>query len=279
MIRIFVDSSSDYTRDDLVAQGLELFPILITMGDTSYEDGINLQRNGLYEMMASTSLFPTTSQPTPQLFLDAFEAAKEQDDELIYLALSSALSGTYQSACLAKSMVDYDGIYVIDTLSATYNIKLLGDCAVKLRSEGYSAQEIATEMERLKTRVKVIAIPDTLEYLCRGGRLSRASATVGTLANIKPIITVTPKGNIGVPSKCIGMGKALSYVIKYLKDHPADPSFPLYTIYSYGTENCEKLEEKLTKANIAFSDRLQIGPTIGAHIGPRALGLVYIQAS
>ena len=195
MIRIFVDSASDYTMDDLTAHGLELFPICITIGEESYQDGVNLKRDQLYEKLAAGCAFPTTSQPSIQLFLDAFELAKEQGDELIYLALSSALSGTYQSACTAKDMVGYAGVHIIDTLSATYTIKIMADHAAALRKEGRSATEIVAEIEALKSRVKVIAVPDSLEYLCKGGRVSRATATIGTLANIKPIITVTTDGN------------------------------------------------------------------------------------
>ena len=277
MIRIFVDSASDYTMDDLKAHGLELFPISITIGDDSYQDGVNLQRDQLYEKLAAGCTFPTTSQPSIQFFLDAFESAKEQGDELIYLALSSALSGTYQSACTAKEMVGYDGVYIIDTLSATYTIKIMADHAAALRRQGHSAAEIVTAIEALKSRVKVIAVPDSLEYLCRGGRVNRATAAIGTLANIKPIITVTPDGRIGVPAKCIGIGKSIAYLIKHLQDYPIDTNFPLYPIYSYGTKNCEKAEEKLAQAGIAMEPRMQIGPTIGTHIGPEALGIVYVQ--
>ena len=277
MIRIFVDSSSDYFLDDLKQHQLDLFPISITIGEESYQDGVNLQRDELYQKLETGCPMPTTSQPSLQLFLDAFEQAKEDGDDLIYIALSSALSGTYQSACMARDMVGYDKVYIIDSLSATYTIKLMADHAAALRDRGMSAPDIVAQVEALKGRCKVIAVPDTLEFLCKGGRVSRTSATIGTLANIKPIIVVTPDGKIGVPNKCIGMGKAQAYLLKYLQDHPMDEAFPLYSIYSYGTDNCAKMEEKLAAAQIAVAQRLQIGPTIGTHIGPNALGIVYVQ--
>ena len=195
----------------------------------------------------------------------------------VCVLLASGLSGTYQSACMARDMVGYDKVYIIDALSATYTIKLMADHAAALRSQGMSAPDIVAQVEALKGRCKVIAVPDTLEFLCKGGRVSRTSATIGTLANIKPIIVVTPDGKIGVPNKCIGMGKAQAYLLKYLQDHPVDEAFPLYSIYSYGTDNCAKMEEKLAAAQITVAQRLQIGPTIGTHIGPNALGIVYVQ--
>ena len=277
MIRIFVDSASDYTLEDLKKQNLELFPISIIIGDDTYQDAVNLQRDDLYRMLSDGCPHPTTSQPSPQLFLDAFESACQAGDELIYITLSSALSGTYQSACMARDMVEYDKIHIIDSLSATYNIKLLADHAAALRQQGVDAPTIVAQVEALKGRTRVIAVPDTLEFLYKGGRVSRTSAAIGTLANIKPIITVTPDGKIGVPGKCIGMGKAQAYLLKYLQEHPADPAFPLYSIYSYGTDNCEKMEAKLAAAEIPVAARLQIGPTIGTHIGPNALGIVYME--
>lgn len=279
MIRIFVDSASDYTLEELTAHQLELFPIEVTIGETTYQDGVNLGRDDLYLMLEQGCPMPTTSQPSLQGFLDAFTQAKEQGDELIYLTLSSALSGTYQNACMAKDYVDYDGIFVVDSLTASYPIKVMADYAAALREQGRTAHEIVQEIEELKLRVRVIAIPDTLEYLYRGGRLSRASATIGALVNIKPIITVNHEGAIVVLSKCIGMGKAQSYVIKYLTEHAPDPNFPLYSIYSYGTTNCTKMEEKLTQAGIPMTERLQIGPTIGTHIGAEAFGIVYVTST
>ena len=109
---------------------------------------------------------------------------------IICILLSSALSGTYQSAVLAKNMVEYDSIYLIDSLSATYTIKIMADYACTLREKGYTAHEIIQAVENLKSRVKVLAALDTLEYLGRGGRISKTAAAIGDLANIKPIITI-----------------------------------------------------------------------------------------
>jgi len=123
----------------------------------------------------------------------------------------------------------------------------------------------------------VIAVIDTLEYLYRGGRLSCASASIGNLVNIKPVITLAEDGTISILAKPIGKNKAYSALLKQLEEHPFDPDFPIYSIYSYGLENCEKLEAKLTKADIPFQKRLQVGCSIGAHIGPGAVGMVYVE--
>lgn len=276
MIKILVDSSSDYTMTEIANNGFHFVPLNILLGGKHYRDGIELKPDDFYELLISSGDFPKTSQPSPQDFADIFEDAKAKGDEIICILLSSALSGTCQSAHLAKDMVDYEGIYIIDSLAATVMIKFMGDYAAKLIAEGLNAKEIVSKVENMRKNIKVVAGLDTLEYLCKGGRLSRASATIGELANLKPIITVTDEGKVAVIGKCLGKNKALNFIINYLKENARDTEFPLYTLYSYGEENTEKLEERLTKEELSYDDRVQLGSTIGAHIGPGAFAILYV---
>jgi len=276
MIRILVDSSSDYNMEEINKNGFYFVPLNISLDGKHYQDGVELKPDDFYELLIHSGSFPQTSQPSPQQFADIFEEIKAKGDEVICILLSSALSGTCQSAHLAKDMVDYEGIYIIDSLTATAMIKLIGNYAATLIKEGYSAKEIVTKIEAMKGKVKVAAGLDTLEYLYKGGRLSKASATIGELANLKPIITVTPDGKVSVIGKCLGKNKALNFLMKYLQDNERDTSFPLYTLYSYGTENTEKLEERLSKEGISYDGRVQLGSTIGAHIGPGAFAILYV---
>lgn len=276
MIRILVDSSSDYSLEEIKEKKLSLVPITVTMNGTDYMEGLNLERNEFYHLLETSKEFPKTSQPSPQSFLDFFQEAKEKGDSLICILLSSELSGTFQSAQLAKTMVGYENIYIIDSLSATYTIKIMADYACKLVEEGFSAEEIVAKIEELKPHVKVIAAMDTLEYLYKGGRLNKATAAIGTVANIKPIITLTEEGNIGILGKALGKCKAVAGIINRLQEVTLDDRFPLYSIYTYGMENCEKLEGKLTDNGFSVDSRLQVGPTIGTHIGPGAFGIVFV---
>lgn len=276
MIRILVDSSSDYTMEEIKEQEFSFVPLNILISGKSYRDVVDLIPDDFYKLLISSKDFPKTSQPSPQDFAEIFEDVKAKGDEIICILLSSALSGTCQSAHLAKDMVDYDGIHIIDSLAATAMIKFMGNHAAKLVKEGLSAQEIVQKIEAMKGKIKVVAGLDTLEYLCKGGRLSKASATIGELANLKPIITVTEEGKVSVIGKCLGKNKALNFILKYLENSERDMSFPLYTLYSYGTENTEKLEERLTKEGISYDERVQLGSTIGAHIGPGAFAILYV---
>ena len=276
MIRILLDSSADFSAKEVKTRNMELVPINITMNGTNYHDGVDITKDEFYDLLVSSEEFPMTAQPSPQDFLDIFEDAKEKGDQLIYLSLSSALSGTFQSATLAKNMAEYDEIYLVDTLSATRAIRLMAEYACKLREEGKDAATIAAELEEFKSRVVILAAVDTLEYLQKGGRLSKAAAAVGELANLKPIITVTQEGKIGVPGKALGRNKALSTIVKMVTEHEIDTTFPIYSLYAVGEENTEKLEEKLGKEGVRVTKRLQIGSTIGCHVGPGAYGVIFV---
>ena len=140
-----------------------------------------------------------------------------------------------------------------------------------------SGAEIVEKLEEVKARVKIIAAIDTLEYLCRGGRLSRTSATVGSIMNIKPVITVSEEGEVAVVKKPVGKVKARSFILNSLKEEKVDNAFPVYSVYAYGAENCEKCEEALAKEGINVEERHQIGTAIGAHIGPGAYGIIYVK--
>ena len=275
MIRLIVDSASDYNSTEITKRKVDMVPIQIAMGGDNYLDGVNLTKDKFYDMLVGTKEFPKTSQPSPEAYLSLFKDAKEKGDEVLCITLSSALSGTYQSALIAKQMADYDGIYLIDTLSATAGIRLLAEKAVSLIEEGKSVQEIVDILEEAKGRIVILAAVDTLEYLCMGGRVSKTVATVGSLANIKPIVTVTSEGKVDVIGKKRGTSKAMNFIVDCVKELDIDYDFDVYTIYTYGEDGIDKLETELK--DVKKTARIQIGPTIGAHVGPGAFGIIFIK--
>lgn len=277
MIRIIVDSSADYSQEELKEKNMEQVSLIINVGEKSYRGGVEITADELYEMLIDGSEFPKTSQPSPQDFAEIFEDAKEKGDSVLCILLSSGLSGTLQSATIAKGMVDYEDIYLIDSLAATHLIRVMADYACELRDKGMSVEEIVSAVRELQPRVKVLAGVDTLEYLYRGGRLSKASAVIGELANLKPIITLMEDGTLSVVGKCIGRNKAISYITKAMEEKKMDTNFPVYSIYAYGAENTEKLEQKLETMGIHCEKRLQLGATIGVHVGPGAFAVIYVE--
>lgn len=276
MIKILVDASSDYTADEVQEKGLILVPIEITIGDKVYIEGVNLDRSNFYEILKESDDFPKTSQPSPQVFADIFAEAKEKGDELVCILLSSQLSGTFQSASMAKDMVGYNKIYLIDSLSASFCIKVMADYALSLVEQGLTAPEIAEKVEKIKSHVKCLAGLDTLEFLARGGRISKTVAAVGNMANIKPIVRTSESGHVEVFAKCLGMSRAIMQVVRTMQETEIDDNFPIYPLYSYGTANCEAFEAKMEDVGFKIDARSQIGPTIGTHVGPEAFGVVFV---
>lgn len=274
MIKILVDSSSDCNLQDGIVD--LMVPISVNIDGKEYNCGVDLTSDCFYELLQSAKEFPRTSQPSPQAFIEIFEQVKNDGDQLIYLCLSSRLSGTYQGALIAKEMVDYDDVYIIDTLGATHIISVLASYARTLINKDYSVGEVVDACEELKHKIKVYAGVDTLEYLYKGGRLSRASAAVGEIAGIKPIVTVSD-GRVESIGKCLGKMRAMNFILDKIKSHKINTDFPIYSLYTYGTENCETLEQKLKDNGYEIADRLQVGSTIGTHVGPGVYAVLFVE--
>ncbi len=277
MIRIVVDSGADYRPEERAKKGLELVPLKVAFGEESFLDGVDLTREAFFDRLTKGKKFPVTSQPSPVDYLRIFEDAKEKGDTVICVTIASALSGTFQSAAIARQMAEYANIYLVDSKSATVGIQLLVDEALRMRDAGGDAGEIVEAMERLRSRICVYFVVDTLEYLYRGGRLSKKGALAGRLVNMKPVLTLNPKGEVTVADLCLGRGRALAAAAGHLLKNPPDPDFPVYSIYSCGLKNCEKLEARLLDMEIPIESRKQISAAIGAHTGPGAAGAVYIK--
>ena len=276
MIKILIDSSADLTPQEISQKKVIMIPLQVAIQDKTYLDGINLDHDTFYNILTSSSEFPKTSQPSPQAFLEAFEEVKANNDELICILLSSALSGTYQSAKLAKDMVDYDKIYLIDSLSAVSAIRILCDKALEMINNNIDTITIVETLNNLKGRIKIFAALNTLDYLSKGGRISKTVATIGDLTNIKPIITVSEEGKVEIAGKRLGVNKSISFIKEKIDSYTVDGAYPIYSLYTYGQDNLNKLEKKLTENNYKITSKLQVGPTIGSHLGPEAYGICFV---
>ena len=189
MVRILTDSAADFSEELARQLNVEVLPLGVTFEDgMAYRDRVDLQPEEFYEKLAACEKLPKTSQPNLGDVLTAFENARDAGDEMVAIFISSQLSGTYQSACMAADTVEYPGIHVVDSLNAAMGQHLLVRLAVRLRDEGFSATQIAARLDREKYRVCQLAIVDSLKYLHKGGRLSGAVAVAGGLLGIKPVI-------------------------------------------------------------------------------------------
>ena len=280
MVRIITDSAADFEPPEIKALGIECIPIKVMFGECEYQENVNLTKDKFYNMLTAEDEFPKTAQPSPAEFLEVLEAAKNADDECVIITLSSQLSGTYQNAVLSKEMAEYDGAFVVDGLSATGGQRLLVEHAVKLRDSGTSAKDIADEIDSLKSRVRIYAVIDTLEYLYKGGRISKSSYAIGSFVNIKPLITVT-EGKVDVYAKELSVRRGIKNLCEKLDEEKPDKNYPMYIVYSHNRQNAERLAETIKDEGFDVSDDkiTNIGATIGAHIGCNACGVVYVAES
>ena len=274
MIRIITDSAADFSPAELERLNISCISLKVMFGEAEYEENINLTKDQFYDLLLADGHLPKTSQASPQVLMDLFEAARDAGDEAIYITLSSALSGTYQNACMTKNLLDWEGCHVFDSRNATGGQRLLVEQACALRDAGKSAAEILEGLEAIRDRIVLFACIDTLEYLYKGGRISQTAYTLGTLANIKPIIIVDQNGGIGVPQKAMGMRKGMDILCKQMAQNPPDPNYPVYAMYTNNRSVAETLAKKM--GNVDEGHIIQVGAAIGSHIGPDACGLVYI---
>ena len=277
MIKIITDSTSDIDIEYAKTLKIEVVSLKVIIDGKDYKDRIDLQPSNFYELLEKSSVLPTTSQPSPQDFLDLYEDAKNQGDSIIVITLSSQVSGTYQSACIAKDLADYNNIYVIDSFNATQGLRLIVEKAVKLRNEGKSVQEIVNIIEEYKHRVHILAVVDTLEYFYKGGRLSKTSATMGTLLKFKPIVGLED-GKLVLISKARGTQKAISKIIDIIHEiGDIDLNEPICIGYTGNDDGLDKFEDIL-KNEFHFSNPSHgfVCTVIGTHAGPGARLIAYI---
>lgn len=278
MVRIITDSAADYEQNEREALGITCVPMTITFGDRDYADGVDLSKETFYKLL-ETEDFPVTSQPSPERFHEVFRQVEAAGDEAVVVLISSGLSGTLQGASLGRSMLDHpERVHLVDGGHATSAQRLVVDYAVKLRDQGLEAAEIAEKAQALVPRIRLYAVMDTLKYLQKGGRLTRTAAALGTLANLKPIIQLPDRRPVDVVGKVIGIRRALAWLVERIGKDELDPEFPIYTEYSRNRDNGLALQELLKKAGYEVDPELffHLGPTVGAHIGPDAAGLVYV---
>ncbi|MDO4502565.1 MAG: DegV family protein [Coriobacteriia bacterium] len=279
MTRIIIDSAADYGMAAAAEKGMKVAPLTYLIEGNSYTDGVDLTSDEFFEMLERTGAFGQTSQVTPQGAIEAMTAARDEapGEDLVCIALSSVLSGTHDSFCVAADAIDPEHIHVIDSLTATAGSRILIDEALRLADEGVPAAEIAEQIRALVPRIRIFACLDTLEYLKRSGRIPATAAAVGDRAKLKPVIEVYGDRGVTVMGATLGASRAVSSVAKRFKEVGFDSRYPRYSIWSYGTENVELLEKKLAKDGAPVTGRYQIGPVIGTHIGPGACGICFVQ--
>lgn len=278
-IKILTDSGSDINQIEAEKMGIHLIPIPITFGETEYLDGVNLMPTEFYDKLENSEDLPVTSQITPYKYEEVFEELTKNGDQLIVITLSSKISGTYRNAFTTAE--NFKGkVFVIDSLNACVGQRLVTQYALRLAQEGLSAEEIVEKVENAKTRVRLVAMIDTLKYLKKGGRISAAAAAIGGLVNLKPMISVID-GEVKVVGKTIGIKKAMQFINKEIEGKGGVNFDMPYGVLWSGNSN-ENLEMWLKENGAKFGldgteKRYCLGGTIGTHIGSGAVGVAFFE--
>ena len=275
--KILIDSGSDLNESEAKNLGLNFIPMQIQFGDREYLDGIDLFGNKFFELLEKSNDLPKTSLINYYRWNETFEELTKDGSEVMAITLSSKLSGTYNAALDASK--NFNGVRVVDSLNATYGEAILGIYALELVKKGLSLNAIIEELEEKKKDICVYAVIDTLKYLKKGGRISATAAIAGTLLSVKVVIGVI-NGEVQLINKVIGRKKGNSFIRSLVDStNGIDYAMPYGLIYS-GTDTTNLDNFKTDIKDITLNNHFpehSLGCTIGTHIGPGAVGIVYFK--
>ena len=275
--RIIVDSTADMVPE--IKARVYTVPLTVHFGREEYIDGVTIDHKTFYEKLIESDVLPTTSQATPSAFVQELEKAKQAGEAAVIITLASKFSGTYQSAVIAAA--DYENVYVVDGASAAMGTGILVELAFRLLDGGMSAKEIAETLETEKEKIVVVALVDTLEYLKRGGRISKTTALAGGLLNIKPVLTIE-KGEILLIGKARGSRQGNNLLVEKIRACGGiDFQLPILLGYTGLTDVFLKKYVEDSRAlwenGVDGLESTLIGGVIGTHAGPGAIAVAFFR--
>ena len=276
-VRIIVDSSTDVGEQ--YRSRIEVVPLTLHFGDQEYFDGVTIDKQEFYRKLVESDVLPTTSQATPAMFDSVFREVAAAGDSAVVICLSSKLSGTYQSACIAAE--DYENIYVVDSLSVAIGTGVLAEYAVRCAEEGMPASLIASLVTQRREDICVIALLDTLEYLKKGGRISKTVAFAGGVLNIKPVVTVT-EGEVALIGKARGSRNGNNLLVEKIRQ-AGGVDFSLPVLLGYTGLSPALLDKYVEDSRELWADALEEIPrsllcsVIGTHVGPGAVAAAFFK--
>lgn len=275
--RIIVDSTADLMPE--YKSRVHVVPLTVHFGDEEFVDGVTIDHHTFYNKLVESDLLPSTSQATPDAFMNAFKEVKKAGESAVVITLASRLSGTYQSATIAAA--EYDNIYIVDSESAAIGSGILVELALRLLDAGMSAEEIAKALEEEKKKLVIVALVDTLEYLKKGGRISKSVAFAGAVLNIKPVLSVV-QGEIQMLGKARGSKMGNNLLVQEIeKAGGIDFSKPILLGYT-GLSDALLLKyiedsKPLWEGHMDAPRYATIGSVIGTHAGPGAVAVAFFK--
>ena len=275
--RIVVDSTADILPEYL--NQIHTVPLTVSFGDEEYIDGVTIDHRTFYQKLIETDAMPSTSQASPAAFAEQYDQAAAADEEVVVITISSKLSGTYQSAMIAAA--GRSSVYIVDSENASVGCGILVGLALRYLRDGMTASAIAEKLQEDKKKIVVIALLDTLEYLKRGGRISKAAAFAGGLLNIKPVISIAD-GEIQLLGKARGSKMGNNLLVQQIQK-VGGIDFTKPVLLGYTGLSDVLLQKYIEDSSYLWSTSLDavryvsIGSVIGAHAGPGAIAVAFFR--
>ncbi len=277
-VAIVTDSTADIPSDVQAQLDIHVVPLFVIFGETTYRDGADITSKTFFDMLPTSQFHPRTSQPSPGDFGEVYERLLTTHDEILSLHISSALSGTYQSAALARDTLATSRVTILDTKSASLGLGLAVIAAAEARNAGQGLPEIVAAAKRVCEQQTLLISVDTLEYLQRNGRIGKASALLGTLLNIHPLLRLVD-GTVSPHAKIRGkMSKVLQSMVEAAGEFvPHGKEVQVAIVHGNCPERVLELQALLEKSyRVKGMMTNVISPVIGVHVGPGAIGLIVV---
>lgn len=276
MIELITDSTCDFLPEAAQQLGVRVIPLTVHFGEESFRDGLDISNADFYARLRAAETLPTTSQINPEEFSAVFQEVLDRGNQAVGIFLSSELSGTCQSAMIARELLGSPDVFVVDSRSVALSLGLLVREAARLRDGGLGAAELVSELERLREKLRLYAVVDTLKYLKMGGRISAATAMVGGVLGISPIIAVRD-GKVESAGKARGRKAGVNWIRERAMEETIDLERPMMVGHTDCPEAMETVEEAFSEviARVPGLYRSEIGAVVGTHAGPGAAGISY----
>ena len=277
MVKIVTDSLSDITSDTAQGLGITVVPLTVLFGQESFLDRVTMTTDEFYYKLTHDAIWPTTTQPTPRDFANVYNKLAEETDEILVVTLSNKLSGTYESALNAKSLVEKKcRIEVIDSLTVAMGLGLIVIAAAEKAQKGANLDEIVAFVRRAMPRSHLVAYFDTLKYLAKGGRIGKAQGLLGAMLSIKPILTVKD-GEMSPLTRLRSQAAGMDYLYNFVAGFSNIEE--LAVEHATTPDEADKLVERL--GSVFPKERIYrsaISPVLGTYGGPGAMAVTVLEA-
>ncbi|MDD5338419.1 MAG: DegV family protein [Dehalococcoidales bacterium] len=270
-IKIVTDSTADLPPQLAKELGITVVPVYLRFGEEVFRDVIDISQDEFYDRLMHGSVHPSTSAPAPQDFIDVYKELSKEADGILSIHVTSKLSGTYNSALRARESVENEccPIEIIDSQEVTMGLGLIVLAANKLAQAGKSLEYIANEVRQMTPRIHLLGFLDTLKYLALGGRIGKMQALLGSVLNIKPMITIKD-GLLTPAGRARSRAKGINNLFNFVKNSPEIQDISV--VYNTTLEEAQDLIDRMSKIYNDQKIKLaRLGPALGVHTGPGML--------